>query len=376
MNRSAYLDNQTFSRPFSGVMEQLVSVQREIWQAPFTGRSVEDFLSETIRAENKKICKLLGAAADDEFVFTSSGEEAVRKLFLALYLDVAKETGRTHLLFSPGDPWASEPGISWLEKLGYTPKTAAVNARGQITAQALEEMLRPRTALLSLPWADPLTGVIQPLADLAEICNQKEVLFHVDASATLGKLFFRFQDLDVDFLTFSGRSLHAPAASGGILVKGGGIKSTIREREELAFAPLLSGLSLSQEMLYQSIDHVCLETARLRGKLEDELKTHLPDVTALFAESERVPHICAIAFPGVHAEALLALLQKDGIFAALCQGSFSKLLQACNLDKSLAFSTLSFSLSHDTSEEEIDYAIERITSHVKKLRSYSTQIFE
>ncbi|MBI2742706.1 MAG: aminotransferase class V-fold PLP-dependent enzyme [Chlamydiales bacterium] len=372
MKRSAYLDNQTLSPPFPSVKERALSFQKEMWEAPHHGQPISALLASVYKKESQNICLRLGAAADDQFVFASSGEVAIQRLLLAVYLEVARETGRNHFLFAPGD-LSEASGAKHLQKLGCTLKTTSLDSRGLLTPEALEAAIGPRTALVSLSWAHPFTGVIQPALDLSEVCKRKGVLLHLDASAVLGKLFFRFQDLQADFLTFEGRSLHAPEAA-GLLLKKGVFASAIRDSDEESFAASIAALSHSQELLYDSIDHVCLETARLRAKLEEELARHLPDVAPLFSQSDRVPHISAIAFPGAHKEALLSLLQKDGIHAALGSPLLGELFQSSGVESSLAHTTLSFALSHETTEEQIDYALEKIVAAVRKLRTYSSKL--
>lgn len=365
--RSVYLNNQTASRPFSRVLEQTLAFQHEIWSAP---HARQQLISNVLSKAEKSVAANLGLASYDHFIFAHSGEEAVHKLFLATYLDLVRETGRSHFLTAPAEISSTLSAVKRMEKLGCSVKTLPLNARGQITRSALEENLRARTALVSLSWAHPLTGVIQPIADLGEVCKQKGVLLHVDASAIIGKLFFRFQDLNVDFLTFDGSALHAPEGTAGLIVKAGCLLSALKESSEKPVAGIHS-IALALEMLHESLDHVCIETARLRNKLEEGLKAQLPDIIPLFADSERVPHISALAFAGVHAEALLFHLQRHGIYATYNAESFATIMSACGLDSLLAHSALSFALSYETTDIEIDYAIEKIVLSVKKLRQGS-----
>ncbi len=371
--KSVYLDNQTEARPLSRILEQMLSLQREQWELSAMPEVREQFILSTVNKAERSISAQLGMAEQDAFLFAHSGEEAIDKLFLATYLDLVRETGRTHFLTLPGEISAIDSAGKRMEKLGCTVKTLPLNAQGQVTRAVLEEHIRARTALVSLSWAHPLTGVIQPISDLGEVCKEKGVKLHVDASAVLGKLFFRFQNFNIDFLTFDGRALHAPTGAAGLIVKAGSLLNTLKESALSPTAPaaMLQALALAIDELQQSLDHVCLETARLRNKLEEELKAHLPDVMPLFADSERVPHISALAFPGVHAEALHFLLNRQGIYARVGGEALVPLLTACGMDSTLAHTTLSFALSYETSDAEIDYVIEKIIAAVHKLRQGS-----
>lgn len=301
---------------------------------------------EKIDAGKRSILTSLGASSSDRFICTSSGKEAQQKVFLAAYLDFVRETGRTHFLAYPS---TVSPRLQQrMEKLGCVVKPLQMNARGQVTREILEEQLRARTALVSLPWVDPFTGVIHPILDLGELCREKEILFHVDGSAALGKFFFRFQDFPIDFLTFE-------KGVGGAIVRAEKFSNAFELEEESASSTPVLNFSAEIEEVVKQIDHVTTETARLRNKFEEGL-TLLGDVSILFSESERVSHISAVRFEGVHHEALHFFLERRGV-AATIFGS--------------AHDTLSFCLSCDTSEEEIDDALEIIQASLKKLRAFS-----
>ncbi len=360
----AYLDNQTQSRPHPATLEKWLSVYKERW---------ENFLPPIFpfKKAQSKILSLLGASSDDRFVLTASGSQAIQQLFLSVYIDFVRETGRTHFLTIPGEIPVIQKEMGRLEKLGCSPKILPVNSRGQVTREILKEHIRARTSLVSLSWANPITGVVQPIADLGEVCKEKEVFFHVDATATLGKLFFRFQDLNVDFLTFEGSSLHAPLGTGGVLVRG---STQLLQKEENSNTAALSALAHSLEKVVHNFDHLSTETARLRNKFEKELQEQLPDIRVLFSSSERVPHISAIAFPGVHREALLLSLENLSVFARSGGDALFDLLETCKEERSLAHTVISFSLSFETTEEELDYATDAIVKSVKKLKKYSKQL--
>ncbi len=368
--KSVYLDNQTLTRPFSRVLEQMLAFQHELWDAHAIPHAAAQLQNLTVNRAKAKMADHFGMGDNDHFIFAHSADEAIHKLFLATYIDLVRETGRSHFLTAPGEISSILSATARMEKLGCAVKTLPLNAYGQITRAVLEENLRARTALVSLSWADPFTGVIQPIADLGELCKEKGVLLHVDATAALGKFFFRFQDLNVDFLTFDGKSVHAPEGTAGLIVKAGCLLSTLKDGAQKP-AAAMHALALAFDDLHQSLDHVCIETARLRNKLEEGLQAQLSDVSPLFAESERAPHISAIAFHGVNAEALLFHLHRQGIYAQLGGEAFTSLLAACGKDSALAHCTLSFALCYETSEADIDYVLEKIISAVKKLRQGS-----
>jgi cysteine desulfurase len=300
-------------------------------------------------------------SAIDQIRLTLSGAESTKAVLLSTYLDVVRQTGRNHILSTVVEETEIPLLIQHLEPLGCVGKKVPVNAQGQLTAERLEEALTPRTALVSFSWASGLTGVIHPLADLVRLCKEKGVRVHVDATHVIGKLFFRFQDLDVDYLTFDGYG------GGGLLVKGDAPLNPLAEGAWSAPAAANLGIALHKAM--EQFDHFCTETARLRDKLERGIQEGFPDAVVFFQALERLPHCCAIAFPGVSGEALLYALNRKGIDAH--RGKLTGVLKACGVDPLLAECAVSFSLSEETSEEEIDHALEGILSAAHKIRKAS-----
>lgn len=306
-----------------------------------------------------ELLSLFGAREEDQFLYAHSGAAAVNQIFLSTYLDVVRETGRSHFVLSSDAPLSAHLSAARLEKLGCAKKVVVPHTRGQITPEILGEAIRARTILVSLPWANPFTGVIHPIEELAQVCKEKEVFLHVDATPVIGKLFFRFQDLGVDFLTFEN------SKGAGILVP-----------KERALSPFILGerapsgqtlenlLSLLTEEM-GSLEHVCIETARLRNRLEKNIESALPDTRVLFKESERVPHLTCFSFPKVHSEALLFYLQRQGVLSALRD------IDGQTHEDPTA---LTFSLEATTTAAEVDMWSEKICTSVKKLQTLSRDL--
>jgi cysteine desulfurase len=314
----------------------------------------------------KGLYALLGAGKEDRFFFASSGAEAEREIYFSHYIDFIRQTGRNHFLTFPIVAPTTQASLKRLEIFGCSHKTVSLNLQGQLSKNAVEETLRARSSLLSVPWADSLTGVIQPIEEIADVCKRQGVRLHVDATAALGKLFFRFQDLGADYLSFDGMQ----EGTGGFLVKG----------EIPVEAPLtlnatgLNQLTDSLDQLMHFFDYYSTETVRLRDKLEKGIQESCNEARFLFSSVERLPNYSLIAFPGIASESLLYFLQRKGIGAFNGNGRLALHLIACGLEPELAHSAICFTLSHKITEEEIDRMIEQITIFVKKLRNLSKQL--
>ena len=357
MIEKIYLDAHSATRPDPWIIDSFSSNLQEQWR---TFSSLEAL---------EKLKASLGAAKESTFVLTGSTGETMEQIFLANYIDVVRERGRNHLLTTPLEELPTLQAIKRFEELDCAAKWITLNEQGQVTKEALEEALNPRTALVSLSWANGLTGVVHPLADIAKVCKEKDVKLHVDASYVIGKLHFQLQDLGVDFFSFDGALLHAPRGISGFFRKG------VSDIENL---PALSALNEAVEQTLSRFESVCTETARLRDYFERGIRAGFKEAQILFETAERLPNCTAIAFPGVHAETLLYALQRQGIYASIGGGRFQKLsalLKTCGVEEPLCHSALSFSLSHDTTQEEVERAVEIIVATAKKQSGYSAQLF-
>jgi cysteine desulfurase len=228
--------------------------------------------------------------------------------------------------------------------------------------------------------------VIQHLPDIADLCQQRGILLHLDATHILGKLFYELEDVQADFITFNGDQLHAPKGTGGLYIKhgvkcspfilGGSEQGGLRAGS--FNMPGLAGLASALKEAMDSRDYICTEIARLRDKLEDGIKKGYPRAAVFFQEQERLPHCTTIAFPDINNEALLFTLNRKGVYASMGGGQFQQLallLMACGVEETLAHSSLSFSLSRYTTEEEIDKAISVIVETAHFLANMSQTIF-
>lgn len=374
-----YLDHHTATRPFPASIEAMLPFLKDHWGSTTAPHQMGQELFPALNKGTEEILDILGAIPEDRFYFFSSNVDAVSHLFLSHYFDSIRHTGKNHILTTNIEEAPVLMSLKRLEEVGCSGKILPVNFQGQLTKDVLDEALRPRTSILSLSWANGLTGVIHPIADLAAVCKAKDVRVHVDASYVIGKLYFRLEDLPIDFLTFDGSFLHAPKGTGGLIAKGKTLFSP--PLSVMTGIPVggISALAVALEQGQDMFDHMCLETARLRDKLEAGVLKGFPEATVLFQKAERLPNCSAIAFPGVVSDALLFLLHRKGVYASLGGGQCQKLshiLVASGVDEMLAQCALSFSLSFETTEEEIDYAIKTIVECAHKLQEFSRKILE
>jgi len=385
MNHPIYLDNSTTTRPSGEAVSRMLAYYSDKWGSLSSPHQMGQELFSPVEESFRAVYNLLGADDKDSVVFTSSGAEAVNHAILTTYQDVTLHSGKNHFVASNIDEAPSLLSLSRLEPFGCAISVVKANRQGQVSAKAISEIITPRTALVSLSYANGLTGVINPVAEIAALCKMRGIRLLLDVTHVLGKLFFNLKELKPDFLSFNGDHFHAPKGTGGLFIAEG-IKCSpfivggIEQgglRAGSVNVPALVGLGIAAKEALEARDYLCTEVARLRYHFEREIVKRIPEAVVLFEYEERLPHISAIAFPGIPSEAFLFVLSRRDVFASMGGGSqqqISYILTACGIEEPLSKTALSFSLSRETSEEEIDRAAGIIEAVYLRLRKVSEKI--
>ena len=363
------LDAHTESRPCQSAIDRMA--------ASFQERSPD--ASPHIRF----LCDLVDASSEDAFVFTSSGAEAIGQTIWSVFSEVSRKTGKTQFITSCIEDAPTFQMLKRCEELGCLVKIAPVDASGRIDLAKLADLVTPRTALISVSMAQGLTGVIQPVEEIASLAKEKGVLLHFDASYAVGKTYFSFSGSGADYLTFSGERIYSVKGSGALFAKkgrplvpfilGGGGQNGLRGG---GFdIPSLAAFGAAASLAALSLDSMGLEGARLRDLFETEIQNQIPDVNVLFKDLPRLPNTTALIFPRVHGEALAYFLRRKGLYpnsgGAYCQHLHS-ILASSGIEGQ---SALSFSLSRMTTQDEIFRATRLIIDQVKTLQKLSEDLF-
>jgi len=342
--KSLYFDQAT--PPNRAALDALGSFSRDHFQSLEQPYSLQGREGRLIEETYDELYRFVCAGAKDKLYFVTSKWETLNAIYQALYLDLIAPTGRNHILTTTAHAGALEP----FSKAGIVTKLLQPDDRGLITPQQVAEAITPRTSLLSLPWADPQSGVIYPIWEIAKMARERGVYVHVEASEILGKLFFRMEDLPIDFLSFEGRAIRAPLGTGALFQKY--LTPVSLSLPEIPSNP--PGFIALGEAVFESrkrSEFAALEMARLRNLFEEKLS----EAEVLFGASERLPEVSCLRFPAVHAEALLYYLVEQKVYATYVP----------------EYNALSFALHAEMKEEDILQAVERIQKSYAKLKELS-----
>ncbi len=362
-----YLDHHSATRPCTAALERMTPYLQDHWGASFAPHRMGQELIAALETRYQMIYDLVNAAPTDQFVFTSSGAEAVNQVFWSVFVEKARKEGKCHIIISELEDAPTMQCAKRLEELGCYIKIAPQKSNGQIDLEKLKELINPRTALISVTMAHGLTGVIQPVEEIIQLAKEKGVLLHLDATYAIGKYPFSFES---DYLTFSGDRIHSVKGSGALFAKataplspfilGGNEQGTLRGGSFDIPSFMALSAAAQQSLLY--LDMMALEVVRLRDLFETEVKA-----SVLYKDSFRLPNTTTLIFDKVHQEALLYILNRKGIYASI-GGSYASHLG--RIDES----AISFSLSRMTTEDEIRRAAGIINEAVKQLQKISEDL--
>ncbi len=242
------------------------------------------------------------------------------------------------------------------------------------------------TPLVSIILGNNEVGVVQELENICELCHQFGALVHADCCQVLGKISFSMRKLKLDALTITAHKLHGPIGVGALIVRagiavnpiifGGGQQLGIRPGTEASV--LLVGFAKAVELSMARLEQgVYGELALLRDYFEHRVLESISGSIVLAKNARRLPHVSNVAFRGLDRQALLMALDLAGIMcstgSACASGSNlpSPIVAAMNVPPEYANGSMRFSFSHQTTKNDVDWAVEKLAVIINKIRKPS-----
>jgi cysteine desulfurase len=316
-----------------------------------------------------------------EVIFTSGGSEGNTMLLAWLGLQGSK----AHIITSPIEHPSVLRTCEWLQERGVQLSILPVHENGVVQVEAVGELMRPETVMVSLMAANNETGVIQPLAQLATAVRNYEtrrpVLIHSDAVQALGRIPVDFKGWGLDAVTVAAHKMGGPRGIGAValgegfdvpaLVMGGGQERGKRAGTESVY--LVEGFMGALEHLWEDFERQALRVEELR----DRLLGHLSACEGFFlngAGAPRLPNTANLGFSGVGAQPLLVAMDLAGVAistGSACQSGAvepSEVLRAMGLSPGRVAASVRISLGHGTTGDEVDRCAEVMLAEVKRLR--------
>ena len=371
-----YLDNNATTALAPECVDAVLACLRDTYGNPSSKHAVGEQAKAQVTQARVAVAQMLNATPA-EIVFTASGTEANH---LAILGALAARPGKQHVVVSAVEHASTLSLLAHLETTGVRTTLLPVDREGQLDLAALERAITPDTALVSLMWANNETGVLFPVAQAAQLARARGVLFHTDAVQVAGKSPLDLAQTPVDLLSLAGHKFHAPKGVGVLFVrKGLKLQPMLFGHQERSRrggtenVPAIVGLGVACALAAHGMAAKAGAMAALRDRLESGLCLRIPCVSINGGAAMRIGNTSSVRFGELPAEAILDKLDKSGIYAssgAACTAGGtapSHVLTAMGLSEAEALATVRFSLSRHTTETEIDYAIDALTSIVKRM---------
>ncbi len=383
MQKVVYLDNNATTQCDPAVVQAMLPYFSERYG---NASSIHTFGGENRHVIDKArhtVAQFINAKYDDEIIFTSCASESDNT---AIFAAVRANRHKKHIITSAVEhPAVMEP-LRYLQTQGYRVDYIGVDELGRFDMDQFKAVLDEDTALVSVMWANSETGTIFPIEQIAKLAHEKGALFHTDAVQAGGKIPVDVQAAGVDMLSLSAHKFHGPKGIGVLYVKRGtrflpylmGGHQESQRRAGTENVPYIVGLAKACELAQKRLaDGTMQKVAALRDRLEQGILATIPDVKVNGDPQHRVPNTTNISFGYIEGESILMYLNDFGICAssgsACTSGSLepSHVLRAMKVPFQFAHGSIRFSLSDQTTQEDIDLVLKELPAIIKRLREIS-----
>jgi cysteine desulfurase len=374
-----YLDNNGTTRVLPEVIEAMMPYFTTEWGNPSSSYKFGSKLKTVIETAREQVADLLGAHPR-EAIFTSCGTESNNA---AINAALKAHPGKRHIVTSAVEHSSVLNYCMALEKEGYRVTYLPVDRDGLLKLADLENAIGDETAVVSLMWANNETGVLFPVKEIAEVCRSRGVLYHCDAVQVAGKIAIDAQKIPIDYLSLTGHKFHAPKGIGALYVRrktpispyvyGGHQERGLRGGTESV--PLIVGMGKAAQLARKHLPDYDKRVRPLRDKLEDGILNSISNTELNGHKTLRLANTCNITFHGIESEALLILLDKEGICASSGSACLadsdepSHVIKAMKPDSTASQQMIRFSLDVSNSQKEVEQTVSTVQGCVGVLYS-------
>ncbi len=378
--RFVYADNAATTKVRPDVFAKMIPHYVEHYGNPSSIYSVGRESAVAVMEARKTVAECLNCDPK-EIVFTSGGSESDN---LAI-VGIAKRKGKGHIITSKIEHHAVLHTVQALEKDGFEVTYLDVDADGLVNPKDVKDAIREDTILITIMFANNEIGTIQPIAEIGKIAREHKIVFHTDAVQAAGHIALDVQELNVDMLSLSAHKFGGPKGTGVLYVRRGVVYKPIimggaQENNKRAGTENIAGIIGTAEALKLAcaeIDHETKRLSALRDKLIDGILSTIPYTRLNGSRTQRMPGNVNISVEYIEGEALILMLDFNGICAssgsACTTGSLdpSHVLLALGLTHEVAHGSLRLSLGRDNTEADVDYILEVLPNVVNRLRAMS-----
>lgn len=383
MRNMIYFDNSATTRPYPEALETYMQVASKILGNPSSLHRLGDQATRILDASRQQIADLIGKKSDEIF-FTSGGTEGDNWIIKGVAFEKA-QFGK-HIIVSAIEHPAVKESALWLKAQGFEVDFAPVDNKGFVDVEALEDLIRPDTTLVSIMAVNNEIGSVQPIEAISKLLADKPTIsFHVDAVQALAKIpTEKYLTERVDFATFSGHKFHGIRGVGFIYIKSGKKITPLltgggQERDYRSTTENVAGIAATAKALRLSMEKLDIfrsKTGQMKAVIRQALLDYL-DIFVFSDEEDFAPHILTFGIKGVRGEVIVHAFEDYDIFISTTSACSSKAgkpagtLIAMGVDKDKAQSAvrLSLDLENDMSQvEQFLTKLKLIYNQTRKVR--------
>lgn len=377
---AVYLDNNSTTRPDARVVEAMLPLLREHFHNPSSPYPAAAAVADRVAVARGQVARLIGARRPSEIVFTSGGSESIHAAFHGARNNLVRHP---RVITSVVEHSAVKAAVARTCTTPIEHSCIAVDHTGRLDRDALFAAIDDGCGLVSLMLANNETGVITELEGVGAACRSAGALLHLDLVQGPGKLPLSVEELGCDLASIAGHKFHGPKGTGALYVRHGveteaWLTGGPQEQERRAGTentPAIVGMGVASDIAASraSDPSALLRLQQLRDEFETGVLAALPGVAFNGSQTARVPNTSNLHLPGSDASLLLALLADAGIQASsgsACNASSrapSPVLLAMGLAPEQASNSLRFSISHETTQDEVHRAISALVKAANTL---------
>ena len=391
MNESkyVYLDNAATTPMDPRVIEEVHKHLKETYGNSSSLHSIGQKAGQVLEKCRTTVASLINAKRDDIF-FTSSGTEADNIAILGV-ASKNQERGN-HIITSAIEHHAVENTIKQLGKGDFEFTLLPVDKYGLINLEELEGAITDKTLLISIMFANNEIGTIQPIKEIGALAKKHGVLFHTDAVQAFGKVPIDVNEMNIDLLSASAHKLYGPKGVGMLYIRNKGIEKGGRKyiepimygggherdmRPSTVNVPGIAGFSKAVEIAMEEMEYEIQKQTALRDKIINWVIENIEDSSLNGHPTQRLPNNVNFGFKYIEGESIVLDLDMDGIATSTGSACSSKsldpshVLLAIGLKPEEAYGSLRVSVGRFTTEEDVDYLLERLPLVIERLRKLS-----
>lgn len=382
MTKSIYLDNSATTPLKKEVLDEMMPYLTQNFGNPSSIYKIGREAKAAIETAREKVAAAINADPKEIF-FTGCGTEADNWAIKGIAL--AKEKKGKHIITSKIEHHAILHTLESLEKQGYEVTYLEVDEYGKISLDDLRTSIRPDTILITIMTANNEVGTIQPISEIGAIAKEHGVLFHTDAVQAIGSVNIDVKEMNIDLLSLSAHKFGGPKGVGAMFARRnvlpavfmhGGAQERARRAGTENVASIV-GLGKAIELATNNLEEKASKIRAMRDRLIKEIPERIPFVKLNGHPTDRLPGNVNFSFNFIEGEALLLMLDLNGIAAssgsACTSGSLdpSHVLLALGLPHEIAHGSLRLSIGEINTDDDIDYVLEVLPGIVQRLRDMS-----